>query len=328
MIPGFQCFFDANGNIHVTDGVVMQPTTGVVKLVGSGGTFRGNPPDMGGGFYTTAPHASGSTFVGGSGRNLQASGLPAPTSGAASPRGWFVPTIADNWRNDIFLLVVTGSSAATIHDGTNTVAILSTGGTAPAGAYASTTYGATTYNSGTPFTLTVALEIAGGGVIPGVAVSINFGTALGGVYNNVSAGNYQSATDANWTLVVDVSGSAELRHSGTAMATRATGVGWDPRGAYDATTAGKAAYNLTANEPVDGEDWRAFVEIAGRLPRAGFVYVEIVESGGVLTAVNGPFFDTTMPTAFSETHYLPLSRCDGSQIEQYVTGAILLPGTM
>ena len=68
---------------------------------------------------------TGAEFIGGSGRNLICSG-----GGAGLPNGFFRPEIADAWRNGGFYLEVTGASAATISDGTDVVAVLTTGGTA------------------------------------------------------------------------------------------------------------------------------------------------------------------------------------------------------
>ena len=68
--------------------------------------------------------------------------------------------------------------------------------------------------------------------------------------------------------------------------------------------------------------WQAHVEVRGRLPRAGVVYLELVEVSGVLDAVNGPFFATTLPTNFDETFYFPLAICDGDTLEEIHTGAL------
>ena len=438
----------------------MQAETEVTQNVGGGGIFTGNLPEPIFSFYTAAQQPMGTSFVGGSGRNFTATGL----AGGAAPNGWWRPTIAGQFVNGDFTLTVTAPGAATISDASDVIAILSTGTAAPAGSYASTTYGADTYNSAAAFTLVLTAEIAGGGALPSVLISVGAGTAQGGIYNATSIGNYTSAVDSNWTLVVDSSGSAQLRHLATVMATRAAGEGDDPSGAFVAEAAGffynpQPAAAIVQGEPaasnpfgiltiiyswpatpdlddrttfldatvgfpgpylaaylthsgditaasgsetvtVDlaaawtageiathadilccadwyplgssglatlslsytigsltetlsispgsarpsvtpvahlrvladgtlthaGAVWTAYSQVIPRLPRAGTAYIEIVKVSGVLTAANGPFFKTTLPSSFGETSYLPLAKCDGTTLTQLHTGALVVAG--
>lgn len=457
---GFACWYSKAGDLNVANGTVIQPKTGVVVEVGTAGEFSGTvaADDLPG--MTAVRSAGGSTFTGGSARNLACTGLTALA-------GWFTPTIPNTFRLGIFTLTVTGSSAASISDGTDVVATLTTGGTAPVGTYNSTTYGAATYNATASFALTMAAEEGAPGAIPDVRVSISSGTAQGGIYTATDAANYESAVDADWTLFLDPSGEAELRYQGTAVATRASGIGHDPAGRYAAETTaffynpqppkeddstGTAATNpfgiLTlvyswpatpdldtttrflsdeVGYPVDGSEtaavyttfsgddtgpsgsetvvidlaqawldgaissvaevlchadwypgaggsglatldisytvgsysdtlsicpggatpaatlvaslrigadgsvgnqtaaWQAHVQVIGRLPRAGFVYLKVTESAGVLTTVEGPFFKTTLPTSAGSVYYVPLAHCDGTVVKQYHTGALIWP---
>ena len=458
--PGFQCFYDPQGNLQVTAGVVMQAETGVTLTVGGGGAIAEHLPDPSAGRFTAALQPAGTRFVGGSGRNFTATGM----AGGAAPNGWWVPTIAGRFVHGIFTLTVTAPGAATISDASDVVAILSTGTAAPAGNYVSTNYGAATYNSAAAFTLVLAAEITGGGTLPSLLISMSAGTAQGGIYNATSIGNYTSAVDANWTLVVDPSGSAQLRHLTTVMATRAVGDGDDPSGPFVAVAAGffyhplppaplvqgvpaatnpfgilTVTYSWPATPDLDdrttfldatvgfpgpytaaylthtgdntsaagsetvtvdlaaawtagaiathadilccadwypvgssglatlslsytigaltetlsispgsarpsttpvanlrvladgtithaGAVWTGYSQVIPRLPRAGFAYLEVVKVSGVLTAVNGPFFKTALPSAFGETSYLPLAKCDGSKLTQLHTGALVVAG--
>jgi len=323
--PAFQVFSDAFGNLYVQDGMVAQLKTGVRIPVGAGGNFV--PPALWeNGPYLPASQALGATFVGGSGRNLALTGLPVPLSGVMPPVGLFSPTRPDTFVRGIFTLAVTGASAATIHDGTDVVAELTTGGTAPIGDYVATTYGRATYNATTAFTIAAALEIAGGGAIPDAGVLVSAGTAQGGTYTATNSALYVSATDSAWTIATATDGSAELRIDSTAIATRAAGAcAWLPDGFYQATAAGMAAYNLTDAEPVNGEAFNVFVSSAARMPRAGFVYLEITESASVLTAVAGPYFATSLPADSATVFHVPLAQCDGSAIEQFHTGLLVWP---
>lgn len=457
MSAGFQVAYNLQGDVVVADGVVIQPKTGVRIAVGGGVELTGRsvlPGDRG---LTMAVASGASTAVGGSGRNLVCSGL-------ASLAGLFFPTMPDTFVQGDFTLVKTGSSAATISDLTDVVAILSTGGTAPVGSYDLTTYGEDTYNGGTPLTLTLAAEQGAPGAIPDVLVSISAGTAQGGIYEATDAANYVSAVDADWTLFLDPSGSAELRYLGTAVATRATGEAHDPSGRFVAETTAYF-YNPApaADDDFPGEDltnpfgvltlvftwpatpdldigvsffaetvgyghsgsgtymtwsgddtspagsetvvidlasawddgvisslaeilcaadwfpsaggsglatldvdytvgsysttlsispggaspstspvaslriladgsveapkapWQAHVRVIGRVPRAGFAYLQVIEASGVLDEVNGPFFATTLPTPSGSTFYVPLAYCDGTKVEAFHTGALIWP---
>ena len=317
MTSGFQCFTDPWGDIHVADGMVGQLKTGVFIPVGAGGGFsaaRGRSSD----FLRAVPSFSGGTFVGGSGRNVIATGLAIPASGALPPCGIFRPAQPGVYTLGAFTLTVTGSSAATIADTTNTVAILSAGGAAPAGNYAATSYGKTTYHGGADFTIAAALEIAGGGAIPDCVLAVNSGTAPAGVFVATDASSYVLTGDPDWVISIGSDGSAALEFSSTSMAVRTAGSNSDPSGRYDATGEGTAAFN-------SGDDWAAFVQVCPRLPRAGFVYLQITEAAGVLTAVAGPFFATALPASSGSVYYVPLAQCDGTAIEQYHTGLLIWP---
>lgn len=326
-MSGFQCHLAVTGDIEVMDGVVLQPRNGVKILTGSGRRFPEVSPDRSPGGFVEASTALGSTFIGGSGRNLFSTGLAPRYSSAPVPAGFFSPTVADQWVLGGFLLTVTGPDDATISDATDVVAILTTGGTAPVGDYDSTSYGAATYGPlvllvGQPFTLTVTAE--GTGDIPGASAIITAGTAQAGIYDASSSALYASAIDPDWTIVIDPSGSAELRYLTDVMATRAAGLAYDPAGTYDATALGMATYNLTTEEPVDGEPWQALVSRIRRAPEAGYAFLTITETAGIITAVAGPFFAGTLPAPAGDDYSFPLAFSDGANVEQYHTGAIIL----
>lgn len=322
MTAGFQCFYDAFGDLHVQDGLVCQVRTGVRIPVGSGAGFSATLASRARRDLTMVPSASGTTFVGGSGRNIFGTGLAMPVSGPVPPIGWFRPQEPGVYRAGIFTLTVTGASAATIHDGTDVVAELTTGGTAPVGDYDATAYGETTYNASAAFTIAMAAEEAGGD-LPDYLLKVNAGSADVGTFEAVDAANYELVSDTDWTIVVDPSGSAELLYLTDVIAERAAGSPCSPEGPYVATALGMATYNLTAAEPVDGESWTAFVSVVGRLPRAGYVYLELIEDTGVLDAVNGPYFATALPADSGETYYFPLAQSDGTAMEQFHIGALV-----
>jgi hypothetical protein len=318
---GFQCWWDRFGDLYVADGVVIQPREGVRILVGVGGGFSKIGGSRGEEDFQAVRAGGGATFVGGSGRNLISTGLMVGLSTGEKPVGFFRPLAPGIWKLGGFRLEVLGASSATISDGVDIVAE-QTVGTAPEGDFDSTTYGEATYNSDDPFTLAVAAEGDSVG-IPAAEVSVNAGTAQAGQYSATDEATWVSDIDADWTIVTALDGTAELLYLGDAMAERAAGNPNDPSGLYEATALGMATFNLTTDEPVDGEPWTALVRMTGKVPRVGYVYLELIEASGVLTEVNGPFFGSALPSPGVDTFYVQLAYSDGTAMEQDHLGALL-----
>lgn len=316
MTTGFECYLDPEGNLSVADGVVFQPSTGTLKLVGSGLGGSGRAADRSISEQKRVSGAVGTTFVGGSGRNVILSGMPPILSGPPSPNGYYRPQEPGAYRMGIFTLTVTGASAASISDGTGVIANLTTGGTAPVGSYASTTYGATTY--GASFTLTAAAEGDSVG-IPGAVISVSAGTAPAGAMSAVDTATWQLVADTDWKIIVAADGSAELRDGATVIAERADGSPGRPEGTYVATAAGKTAHH-------GGAEWTAHVALVGKSSRAGFVYLKITETSGTLSAVEGPYFGA-LPSNSAGVYHVPIAQSDGfGTIEQFHTGMLVWPG--
>ena len=322
MIPAFQTFSDPNGNLWVADGWVSQLRSGVRLPAGNGEILPPWPGNLSASRYASVPASTSGTFVGGSGRNVITTGLTPAISGPALPVGIWQPARPGIFTLGTFTLTVTGASAATIHDGSDTVAILSTGGTAPAGNYASTTYGAATYHAAAAFTLACAAEQGAPGVIPSFSLSLSDGTAVDGIYAATDAATYVAASDANWSIVIATDGSAQLLDHATVIAERPYGSPFDPEGIYEATSAGMSACH-------GGAAWRAFVHPLPTPARAGFVYLRLTESADVLSSVTGPFLATALPADGSGVFHVPLAQSDGlGGLVQYHTGLLsfALPG--
>lgn len=322
-----QCYFDRNGDICVVDGSVWQPKTGVRKIYGQGRAFSPSGTNRASSELLAAGAAGGATFVGGSGRNLISDGIISGLSSGEKPTGFFRPAGPSKWAVGAFMLEVAGASSATISDGTEIIAALTTGGTAPVGDYEATTYGEDNYNGGAAFTLSVAAEEGTSVGIPEAMVEISVGTAQGGLYVPTSDVLFESDADPDWTIEIQSDGTAQMAYLGDVMAIRSTPAMTTPLGIYDATALGKETFNLTDDEPVDGEAWTAIVSILGKTPRVGSVFIEVIEDTGVLDQVNGPFFATALPApdAGAETYYVRLAYSDGYAIEQEALGAIIWP---
>jgi hypothetical protein len=65
--------------------------------------------------------------------------------------------------------------------------------------------------------------------------------------------------------------------------------------------------------------------MASKVPRVGSVYLEIIEVAGVLDAVNGPFFESSVPSPATDTYYFQLAISDGVAVEQDHIGALVWP---
>jgi len=322
---GFETYYDIAGDLRVLNGEVFQLSTGIRKSTGLGSVGL-LLPQADRGDFTAAVVPAQAIFVGGSGRNLVVSGLPLVASSTAQPPvGFFVPTVAGKYVIGPYVLEVTGPSAATISDATDVVAILTTGGTAPVGDYDSTVYGAATYNGTVAFTLAAVAEGAGG--IPGcIAEASAPSTALSQEFVAVDEVTFEGFDDSDWGIVVAPDGSAELRYLTDVIGTRAAGLPWDPSGAYAATAFGMATFNLTDEEPVDGEPWTMFVRRTPNAPSAGYGYLELVYSGTDLDEVIGPVFGSTLPTPSGSSVFVPLFHSDGAGgVKRIHTGLLVVP---
>lgn len=240
---GFQAYYSKTGDLFVRDGIVVQARTGTVRK-SSTGVGLASPSAVRPHEETTAARAAmGRTSVGGSGRNLVVSGVP-------SLAGFYAPSIPGEYELGALKIGVSGASAATLVDGVDTIAILSSG-TAPYGLYASTAYGAATYGSSSEFVVTVAAESALGGAIPAAFISGAPGLVRAGMYEAADALNYTSSEDAAWTIEIAPDGTAELAHNGVTVAARGVGSRYDPAGIYTSTTAGAALNPLSPETAAD-----------------------------------------------------------------------------
>ena len=235
MTKGFQVHFDARGDLWGCDGTVIERATGNFFPVGAGdpdGAGLVGEPAANLGVTAELPSVTDMTFLGGSGGNVIVTGL-------AALSGFYRPYRPNQYRMGVFLMEVTGSSAATISDETDVVAELTSGGTAPAGSFVATTYGEDTYNSSSAFTLTGTKEVGWPGGYADLDVTVDKGTAQRGRYTTTDGVTFTSVVDTDWTIVLAADGSAEMIHDGTTVAARAVGNADDPCGHYDSTTDGE-----------------------------------------------------------------------------------------
>lgn len=179
----------------------------------------------------------------------------------------------------------------------------------------STAYGET-LNSSTPFTLDVLYE--GGGAIAGARVVGPPGTLPVDTFSAVSTASYLGNV-LGWSLVIATDGSATISDATDVVATRAAGGSlYDPAGAYEATLYGQATFN-------GSEAFTVQIERATAQPKEGYFYLLVTEaSGGVPSAVAGPYFAPTLPEPADPVFAVPLSKMTGTgKLVPMHTGPIL-----
>lgn len=330
--PFFTVFYDSTGDLYMLAGLAFQPSTGEIydlpyRGIPAAGTGSAadpaatpSPPSFGAGLRPAYTHNRGIMRAGGSGRNLILNSADGgPSEWAAIPRVFYPTANADEWEHGVWLIRKTSATTAELDDGTNIVAEMTTG-TAPFGNFSATTAGEDDYNAGSAFTLAATQE-AGVNHPTATLSSTSAGTfPTAGTYNSSDGITWTNDDDALLTIVVSLDGSADLFYDGVLMAERdAGGNPYSAGGLYVATTAGEDDYNA-------GDPWTASVIAPAIAPGVGFVYVMIHFTGGVLTAVRGPYHAVTLPAATSSLQPIPIARSDGSgNVEQYQTGMIIIP---
>jgi hypothetical protein len=315
MTAQFQISSDPFGNLLAVGGWIIQTKTGTALSVGGSSLIEGDQQEAAQGNLWPATQRRGTRFIGGSGRNLVASGTVTST---LVPTGFYVPQFTGIYSNaNTPFLLTLGTGQYEIADSTDIIATLA--GASPIGSYSSTAYGQTTYNGGAAFSIVVAAESATPNDLPDADVSISAGTAQDGVFSATSETVWTSDASADWTVEIASDGTAQLLYLGDAMAERAAGPTNDPSGLYEANADGKTDFN-------GGEPWRAFVTLARVVPQAGWVYLEIEDTDGTLTAATGPHFAATLPTPSDPLYSFPIAYCDGANApEQVHSGTVLWP---
>jgi len=321
----FQTWLDVEGNIYMTGGslidISVSPTArftlipdGYNKALTNEKTFvsriaarevtQNDPP----------------VFLGGSGRNLILSGT---LSGSNSPIGYFYQESLHGWTNRYGQSITHNVSldTAILYDDTGTIATMTgaTSSEAPFGTFTSTTYGETTYNGGTPFTLALAYE--GRYVFPSLLVEVTAGTALAGIYTSNQWGIYQNGSwridtfePLTYCPVID-DGTNIIAINSSPLPSSFTIN--DPTGAYNATTYGKTTYN-------SGQDFTMSCSLVPiPAPIAGYLYVTVTLSAGVVTGLTGPFFASSMPANTATAKSIPVAYSDGTTCISIQQGPIL-----
>lgn len=333
--PQFSAYLDDAGNVHIADGSLIDSssaTTAILWMGGSAGQIALPDDDYG---LRRAVGNGGTFSMGGSGTNVEVTGTIAGLvigsgSGAytVKPTGIFSPSDVNEWSiGDFTMTFDPGAGTAEISDDTDVIATMASSGSgdAPDGTFSSTTYGETTYNASSAFTLTAVFEDrlawVGATVTAGISTTIEEGS-----YTGTGFGAWESDSDPNWTITTATDGSAVLNDGTDDVATRATGAHGDPSGIYQATPYGIVTYSSASSFSIDVR------RVPVRAPMTGVWYCTVETSGGsgsgpggghTVDDFTGPHFAATLPAnSSSETHF-PICQSNGSAFWQVIEGAIL-----
>lgn len=319
----FQATVTRYGDFFVSGGQVIPTRSGQAPFLVADMSSGDAPPayvdPQGNRTYSAA---GPSVFVGGSGRNAIVTGQP----GTNVPAGFFTGNGSEDFSGVIFggsMLTIRGDGSADLFDGTGSLASVPAGfatgvPTAPFALPASP-YGETTYNSGSPFSLTVVRESDSYALLP-ADMTHTAGATIAGMaqeFTPSDTSHYAGAVDATWTITVNSYGLAYIQDGTDIVATRADGPINDAGGRYESTGYGQFTYN-------DDIPFAGIVSIRISQPIAGYIYVVVVESApGVVGSVKGPYRATSLPAPTSTDFPVPVAYSDGyGAITQYLDGPI------
>jgi hypothetical protein len=312
----FSVYQTRDGDLVMSAGWLLAVRAGVqIQIAGAGAPLLSEGAF--GPIWTPQP---GSIFVGGSGRNL----VIADVDGSDLSPGFLRPTVDDEWQSvftsDLKVIFDAGDGSAVINDGTDDVATAPPASftLVPVGTFTATGYGETTYNGGSPFTVTTDWE--GGAPIPGATMQATTSLIDPDTLTATTTQAYDADTLTGWTLPIAGDGSAVINDGTDDVAERAAGdLLSDPTGVYASTVYGAATYGDS------GADFTILVNRQVAAPVEGWIYLKVTESApGVPSTAEGPFFATALPTNSDPIYYVPVAYSDGNGgIVQVQEGAIL-----
>jgi hypothetical protein len=303
----FSTAVDEFGNLYMQGGVVigLHGTTVYFLTGGSTNAVAVQDPTMA---LMDASRGLGG-FYGGSGANVAATSA---VLGTLVPDGFFKPLEPDVWTSGGFTMTFDpGTGNADIEDDTNVVATMAATTTvAPYGTFNATTYGRTTYNGGTAFSISTTYEGNADTwpARPAVLVCDDTTVQLGS-YSRTGWQAWESDDDLNWTITIDGTGAGLINDGTDDVLERAADADriYDPTGnAWVSTAYGATTYG-------SGETFYAQIYQTRAFPIAGLLYVTLTLDGSdEVTAVTGPFFASSLPANSSTSVSVPIAYSDGA----------------
>lgn len=320
MTGPFAVCLDSSGNLYMQEGTVigLHGTTVYFTIGGVGIGVAMVDPRLP---FVQASESAGA-FYGASGVNVSADTL---VLGTLVPDGFFQPVEPDVWTAGPFNMIFDpGTGGAEIADDGGVVAELPAASStvAPYGTFTATTYGETTYNGGTPFTIATAYEGAAD-TYPkrGVLLTCDGTTVQVGNYSRTGWQSWESDDDPTWTLTIDGTGAAVINDGTDDVLTRPADALrlYDPSGSdWESTAYGETTYG-------SGDPFVAQTIQTRAFPVAGYLYVTLTLNGSdEVTAVDGPFFAASLPSNSATVVSVPIAYSDGAgSVTQIQLGPII-----
>jgi hypothetical protein len=319
MTGPFAVALDSSGNLYMQEGTVigLHGTTEYFLVGGLGiGVAMVDP----GKSFVQASESSGG-FYGGSGANVAATSA---VLGTLVPDGFFKPLEPDVWTSGGFTMTFDpGTGNADIEDDTNVVATMAATTTvAPYGTFNATTYGRTTYNGGTAFSISTTYEGNADTwpARPAVLVCDDTTVQLGS-YSRTGWQAWESDVDPDWTITLDGTGAGIINDGTDDVLERAA----DADRIYDVTGAAWVSTAYGATTYGAGETFYAQIYQTRAFPIAGLLYVTLTLNGSdEVTAVSGPLFAASLPANSSTSVSVPIAYSDGAgNVTQIQLGPII-----
>ena len=315
----FSTAVDEFGNLYMQGGIVIGLHGTTVYFTTGGSTNAVALQDPAPALMTASRGLGG--FYGGSGTNVKATST---VLGTLVPDGFFKPLEPDVWTSGGFTMTFDpGTGNADIEDDTNVVATMAATTTiAPYGTFNATTYGRTTYNGGTAFSISTTYEGSAGTWPARPAVLVCDGTTVQlGSYSRTGWQAWESDVDPDWTITLDGTGAGEIDDGTNVVLERAADADriYDPTGnAWVSTSYGATTYG-------SGSTFYAQIYQTRAYPIAGYLYVTLTLNGSdQVTAVTGPFFASSLPANSSTAVSVPIAYSNGTgTVTQIQLGPII-----
>lgn len=303
----FSAAVDEFGNLYMQAGTViaLNSTTAYFTTGGSTNAVALQDPTLA---LMTASRGLGG-FYGGSGTNVKATSA---VLGTLVPDGFFKPLEPDVWTSGgLTMTFDPGTGDADIEDDTDVVATMAAVTTiAPFGTFNATTYGETTYNAGTPFTIDTTYEGSAYTWPKRPAVLVCDDTTVQvGNYTRTGWQSWESDVDPNWTITIDGTGAGLINDGTDDVLERAA----DPDRIYDVTGATWVSTAYGATTYGAGVTFYAQTALLRAYPIAGYLYVTLTINGSdECTGVTGPFFAASLPANSATAVSVPIAYSNGT----------------
>lgn len=170
-----------------------------------------------------------------------------------------------------------------------------------------------TYDNGIGDTYTVT-------VVQNVSVStVDYApaTVQSGNYTRTDWCEWTSDDDPDFTITVNVDGTADISDATDIIATRSNEVFLQSQGVYNSTTYGADTYN-------DGAPFVVTIGYVPAMPLTLWVWLEIALNAGAFDGATGPFVGTSLPANSATKKVYPIYYSNGlGEAKQFTFGPII-----